>query len=129
MQLVRESINSGLHFDLAKLEEEKNTLEAKMNEGDFWNDQKEALSTIARLNYCKDILDISCWYSGLSDKAARYGEADLIFGSDIIPNQNWVAQREDFRNHIRFDGTLLEVYASNSGWGFAEHAQIEIGEI
>ena len=77
----------------------------------------------------KDKTVLSCWYSGLSDKAARYGEADLIFGSDIIPNQNWVAQREDFRNHIRFDGTLLEVYASNSGWGFAEHAQIEIGEI
>ena len=77
----------------------------------------------------KDKTVLSCWYSGLSDKAARYGEADLIFGSDIIPNQNWVAQREDFRNHIRFDGTLLEVYASNSGWGFAEHAQIAIGEI
>ena len=76
----------------------------------------------------KDKTVLSCWYSGLSDKAARYGEADLIFGSDIIPNQNWVAQREDFRNHIRFDGTLLEVYASNSGWSFAEHAQIEIGE-
>ena len=76
----------------------------------------------------KDKTVLSCWYSGLSDKAARYGEADLIFGSDIIPDQNWVAQREDFRNHIRFDGTLLEVYASNSGWGFAEHAQITVGE-
>lgn len=76
----------------------------------------------------KDKTVLSCWYSGLSDKAARYGEADLIFGSDIIPDQNWVAQREDFRNQIRFDGTLLEVYASNSGWGFAEHAQITVGE-
>ncbi|MBR2506062.1 MAG: peptide chain release factor 2 [Bacilli bacterium] len=68
MQLVRESINSGLHFDLAKLEEEKNSLEAKMNEGDFWTDQKEALSTIARLNYCKDILDI---YNEISSNVAN----------------------------------------------------------
>lgn len=66
--MVRESINSGLHFDLAKLEEEKNSLEAKMNEGDFWTDQKEALSTIARLNYCKDILDI---YNEISSNVAN----------------------------------------------------------
>ena len=76
----------------------------------------------------KDKTVLSCWYSGLSDKATRYGEADLIFGSEVIIDQNWVAQRADFRNHIRFDGKLLDITASNSGWGFAENAQIVIGE-
>lgn len=55
--MVRESINSGPHFDLAKLESEKIELENKMNEDGFWNDQKTALSVINRLNYCKDIID------------------------------------------------------------------------
>ena len=76
----------------------------------------------------KDKTVLSCWYSSLSDKATRYGEADLIFGSEVILDQNWVAQRADFRNHIRFDGKLLDITASNSGWGFAENAQIVIGE-
>ena len=54
---MRESINSGLHFDLAKLESEKTQLENKMNEEGFWDDQKAALSIISRLNYCKDIIE------------------------------------------------------------------------
>ena len=53
---MSESINSGLHFDLAKLEEEKNKLQNQSEEENFWNDQKQALEVIAHLNYCKDIL-------------------------------------------------------------------------
>ena len=56
MQLVRESINSGLHFDLDKLNLEKNELEKQSEAEDFWNDPKEALKVISRLNYCRDII-------------------------------------------------------------------------
>lgn len=54
---MRESINSGLLFDLAKLEKEKLDLEEEMNKDGFWDDQSSALGVISRLNYCKDILD------------------------------------------------------------------------
>ena len=94
------------------------------NDTYVWQNNRERMVMTFR-----DKTVLSCWYSGLSDKAARYGEADLIFGNEISFDQNWVAQRGDFRNHIRFDGTLLEIFADNSGWGFAEHAQIAIGEI
>ena len=94
------------------------------NDTYVWQNNRERMVMTFR-----DKTVLSCWYSGLSDKAARYGEADLIFGNEISFDQNWVAQRGDFRNHIRFDGTLLEIFADNSGWGFAEHAQIVIGEI
>ena len=53
---MRESINSGLHFDLDKLNLEKNELEKQSEAEDFWNDPKEALKVISRLNYCRDII-------------------------------------------------------------------------
>ncbi len=54
---MSESINSGLLFDLAKLEEEKKSLEAQSEDPNFWSDSSSALKVIARLNYCKDILE------------------------------------------------------------------------
>ena len=56
MQLVRESINSGLHFDLDKLNSEKQALEKESEAEGFWNNSKAALQVISRLNYCRDIL-------------------------------------------------------------------------
>ena len=54
---MRESINSGLHFDLDKIENEKKELEEVSEREDFWNDREEALKVIARLNYCRDLID------------------------------------------------------------------------
>ncbi len=53
---MRESINSGLHFDLDKLSSEKESLERESEAEGFWNDSKAALQVISRLNYCRDIL-------------------------------------------------------------------------
>lgn len=81
VQLVRESINSGLHFDLAKLEKEKLELEDKMNGDGFWNDQKTALSIISRLNYCKDIITIFTNISKTVNDALEFldmGDEELI---------------------------------------------------
>ena len=54
---MRESINSGLLFDLDKIEIEKNELESISEKEDFWNDRDEALKIIARLNYCRDLIE------------------------------------------------------------------------
>ena len=56
MQLARESVNSGAHFDLAKFDGEIEELSKKSEEEGFWNNSSEALKVISRLNYCKDIV-------------------------------------------------------------------------
>ena len=50
MLLARESVNSGLLFDLVKLEGEIKELQAKSEKEDFWSDQKSALEVINTLN-------------------------------------------------------------------------------
>ena len=50
MLLARESVNSGLLFDLAKLEKEIKELQSISEKEDFWSDQKSALETINELN-------------------------------------------------------------------------------
>ena len=62
MLLVRESINSGLLFDLAKLDEEVKDLSAQSEQENFWSNSSEALKVIARLNYCKNLTET---YRGL----------------------------------------------------------------
>ena len=57
MLLVRESINSGLHFDLAKLESEIKDLQAQSEKEDFWSDQKSALEVINNLNSKKSTFE------------------------------------------------------------------------
>ena len=57
MLLARKSVNSGLLFDLAKLDSEIQTLSAKSEEPDFWNNRSSALETINRLNHCKEITE------------------------------------------------------------------------
>ena len=57
MQLARESVNSGVHFDLAKFDAEIKDLSEKSEAEGFWNNQSEALKVISRLNYCKGIVE------------------------------------------------------------------------
>ena len=56
MQLAKESVNSGAHFDLAKFDSEIEELTKKSEEEGFWNNSSDALKVISRLNYCKDIV-------------------------------------------------------------------------
>lgn len=68
---MRESINSGLHFDLAKLETEIKELQNKSEAEDFWSNQKAALEIINELNSKKSVVEkyksITSNYSDLSE--------------------------------------------------------------
>lgn len=68
---MSESINSGLHFDLAKLEIEIKDLQAQSEKEDFWNNQKVALEVINNLNSKKNVFEkystLSHNYSDLSE--------------------------------------------------------------
>ena len=55
MLLARKSVNSGLLFDLDKFDEEIKQLTEVSEKEDFWNNSKDALAVISRLNYCKEI--------------------------------------------------------------------------
>ena len=57
MLLVRKSTNSGLLFDLAKLDAEIAELTSKSEEADFWNNRNAALEIIAKLNHSRDIVE------------------------------------------------------------------------
>ena len=55
--MARESVNSGLLFDLAKLDNEIAELSAKSEAPDFWNNRNSALEIISRLNHSRDIVE------------------------------------------------------------------------
>ena len=55
--MARESVNSGLLFDLAKLDADILSLSQKSEEESFWNNRQEALEIIAKLNHCKEIVE------------------------------------------------------------------------
>ena len=57
MLLARESVNSGLLFDLAKLDSEIAELSAKSEAPDFWNNRNSALEIISRLNHSRAIVE------------------------------------------------------------------------
>ena len=58
MLLARESVNSGLLFDLAQLEKDIKELTAESESESFWNDRKSALEIIEKLNNSKQNYDI-----------------------------------------------------------------------
>ena len=59
---MRKSTNSGLLFDLAKLEAEIKELSAKSEDENFWSNRSVALEVISKLNHAKDIVET---YTGL----------------------------------------------------------------
>ena len=56
MLLARKSVNSGILFDLDKLNSEILELNKEYENEGFWNDRSHALEVISRLNYCKEIV-------------------------------------------------------------------------
>ena len=57
MLLARESVNSGLLFDLVKLENEIKELQTQSEKEDFWSDQASALKVISELNARKNVFE------------------------------------------------------------------------
>lgn len=56
MLLAKESVNSGLLFDLDKLNNDISELTVQSEKEDFWSDQKSALKIVSELNFKRGIV-------------------------------------------------------------------------
>ena len=96
MLLARESVNSGLLFDLVKLDSDIETLSKQSEEPDFWNNRSAALEVIAKLNHSKEIADT---YRGLLS-AHKDLEELISFEDDSFMDQI-EASFEDLKNKTK----------------------------
>ena len=123
MLLVRESINSGLLFDLVKLDNEIKELSQKSEEPDFWNNRSAALEIISRLNHSKEIVET---YRALLS-AHKDLEELLSFEDDSFIEQiessleDLKIKTKDFELQILFTGefddlnAILEIHPGAGG--------------
>ena len=113
MLLARESVNSGLLFDLDQLDKEIATLSQKAEEETFWNDRRSALEVINRLNHCKEIVDT---YRGLLSKKQDLEEL-ISFEDDSFQEQIEASLSElekeskEFELQILFTGEFDDLNA------------------
>lgn len=120
---MRESINSGLLFDLAKLNKDIEELSAKSEEPDFWNNQTEALEIIAKLNYSKDIVEkysrISGDFKDLDELLDLKDESILDSISDSLNELKTLVK--EFELQILFTGefdslnAIIEIHPGAGG--------------
>ena len=120
---MRESINSGLLFDLVKLDNEIKELSQKSEEPDFWNNRSTALEIISRLNHSKEIVET---YRGLLS-AHKDLEELLSFEDDSFIEQiessleDLKSKAKDFELQILFTGefddlnAILEIHPGAGG--------------
>ena len=123
MLLVRESINSGLLFDLAKLDTEILELTSRSESDNFWSNSSEALKVISRLNYCKDIVGtyrhLEADYSDLSELLELNDESlfeQLESSFDVLKKE-----AKEFELEILFSGefdamnAIIEIHPGAGG--------------
>ena len=120
---MRESINSGLLFDLVKLDNEIKELSQKSEEPDFWNNRSAALEIISRLNHSKEIVET---YRALLS-AHKDLEELLSFEDDSFIEQiessleDLKSKSKDFELQILFTGefddlnAILEIHPGAGG--------------
>ena len=120
---MRESINSGLLFDLVKLDNEIKELSQKSEEPDFWNNRSAALEIISRLNHSKEIAET---YRSLLN-AHKDLEELLSFEDDSFIEQiessleDLKIKAKDFELQILFTGefddlnAILEIHPGAGG--------------
>ena len=120
---MRESINSGLLFDLVKLDNEIKELSQKSEESDFWNNRSVALEIISRLNHSKEIVET---YRALLN-AHKDLEELLSFEDDSFIEQiessleDLKSKSKDFELQILFTGefddlnAILEIHPGAGG--------------
>ena len=120
---MRESINSGLLFDLVKLDNEIKELSQKSEEPDFWNNRSVALEIISRLNHSKEIAET---YRSLLN-AHKDLEELLSFEDDSFIEQiessleDLKNKAKDFELQILFTGefddlnAILEIHPGAGG--------------
>ena len=123
MLLARESVNSGLLFDLAKLDSDIEQLSKQSEEPDFWNNRQTALEVISRLNHAKEITET---YRGLL--SAHKDIEELIEFDDESFMEQIESSFEDLKNktkefelQILFNGefddlnAILEIHPGAGG--------------
>ena len=113
MLLARESVNSGLLFDLVSLNEEIKTLSEKSEEANFWDNRNSALETINRLNHIKEIVDT---YTDLTARLKDLEELldfeDESFYEQIETSfEELKAKANDFELQILFTGEFDDLNA------------------
>ena len=113
MLLARESVNSGLLFDLVSLNAEIKTLSEKSEESNFWDNRNTALETINRLNHIKEIVET---YTDLTTKLNDLEEL-LSFEDESFYEQiessfdELKAKANDFELQILFTGEFDDLNA------------------
>ncbi len=123
MLLARESVNSGLLFDLVGLNSEIKVLSEKSEEANFWDNRNTALETINRLNHIKEIVET---YTDLTAKLQDLEEL-LSFEDESFLEQIEASFEElkskanDFELQILFTGefddlnAILEIHPGAGG--------------
>ena len=113
MLLARESVNSGLLFDLVNLNEEIKTLSEKSEETNFWDNRNSALETINRLNHIKEIVETyTDLTTRLQDLEELLGFEDESFYEQIETSFDELkAKANDFELQILFTGEFDDLNA------------------
>ena len=113
MLLARESVNSGLLFDLVSLNEEIKTLSEKSEEANFWDNRNSALETINRLNHIKEIVETYTDLTArLKDLEELLGFEDESFYEQIETSfEELKAKANDFELQILFTGEFDDLNA------------------
>ena len=121
--MARESVNSGLLFDLVKLDSEIETLSKQSEEPDFWNNRSSALEIIARLNHCKEITETYRYLlSAHKDLEELISFEDDSFMEQIESSlEDLKNKTKDFELQILFTGefddlnAILEIHPGAGG--------------
>lgn len=123
MLLARKSVNSGLLFDLAKLENEIIELTNKSESPDFWNDRNTALEIINRLNSSRATFEtyksISSTYKDIEELLDL--EDDSLYESIYESFEELKKQVAEFEVDRLFNGefdnlnAILEIHPGAGG--------------
>ena len=113
MLLARESVNSGLLFDLAGLNSEIKELSEKSEEANFWDNRNSALEIINRLNHIKEIVET---YTDLNTRLNDLDELlsfeDESFFEQIESSfEELKVKANDFELQILFTGEFDDLNA------------------
>lgn len=121
--MPREFDNSGLHFDLDKLNAQIKELTAVSEADGFWNNQKQALKVISELNHAKEIVEnISKLTSNCKDLEDLLSLEDDSLFDDIDANITQLKKdTEEFELTILFTGefdannAIIEIHPGAGG--------------
>ena len=123
MLLARESVNSGLLFDLVALDNEVAELTKKSEAEDFWNNRNAALEIIAKLNHSREIADTyRALLNGHKDLEELLSFEDDSFFEQIETSLDELTKNtKDFELQILFTGefdglnAILEIHPGAGG--------------